>query len=173
MFIDLVPEKKYTIDDLSPSIIKDDSKCIRCQRCIRTCTHIQGVSAVNAIYKGPNMKISTYFGRPLFEVICTNCGQCIDRCPTGALVEKNYIEEVWTAIFDPTKHVVVQTAPAVRVAIGEDLNIEPGKRVTGKLVTALRKLGFDSVLDTAFSADLTIIEEGNEFLDTAKKKKPV
>ena len=169
MFIDLVPGKKYTIDDLSPSIIKDDSKCIRCQRCIRTCTQIQGVSAVNAVYKGPNMKISTYFGRPLFEVICTNCGQCIDRCPTGALVEKNYIEEVWTAIFDPNKHVVVQTAPAVRVAIGEDLNIEPGKRVTGKLVTALRKLGFDSVLDTAFSADLTIIEEGNEFLDRLKR----
>lgn len=170
LFIDLVPYKKYTIDDLSPSIVKDDSKCVRCQRCIRTCTQIQGVSAVNAVYKGPDMKISTYFGRPLFEVICTNCGQCIDRCPTGALVEKNYIEEVWTAIFDPTKHVVVQTAPAVRIAIGEDLNIEPGKRVTGKLVTALRKLGFDSVLDTAFSADLTIIEEGNEFLDRLIRK---
>ena len=170
MFIDLVSEKKYTIDDLSPSIIKDDSKCIRCQRCIRTCSQIQGVSAVNAAYKGPKMKISTYFGRPLFEVICTNCGQCIDRCPTGALVEKNYIEEVWNAIFNPNKHVIVQTAPAVRVAIGEDLNIEPGKRVTGKLVSALRRLGFDSVLDTAFSADLTIIEEGNEFLDRLKRK---
>ena len=170
MFIDLVPGKKYTIDDLSPSIIKDDSKCIRCQRCIRTCSQIQDISAVNVAYKGPNMKISTYLGRSLFEVICTNCGQCIDRCPTGALVEKNYIEEVWTAIFDPKKHVIVQTAPAVRVAIGEDLNIEPGKRVTGKLVSALRKLGFDSVLDTAFSADLTIIEEGNEFLDRLKRK---
>jgi NADP-reducing hydrogenase subunit HndD len=169
-FLDLVPFKKYFIDDLSPSIVKDDSKCIRCQRCVRTCTQIQGVSAVNVAYRGPDMKISTYFGRPLFEVICTNCGQCIDRCPTGALVEKNYIEEVWSAIFDPNKHVIVQTAPAVRVALGEDLNIESGKRVTGKLVTALRKLGFDSVLDTAFSADLTTVEEGHEFLDRLKRK---
>lgn len=169
-YLDLVPYKDYTIDDLSPSIIKDDSKCIRCQRCVRTCTQIQGVSAVGVAYKGPDMKISTFFGRPLFEVICTNCGQCIDRCPTGALVEKNYIEEVWTAIWDKNKHVIVQTAPAVRVALGEDLGIEPGKRVTGKLVSALRRMGFDSVLDTAFSADLTVVEEGAEFLDRLKRK---
>jgi len=169
-YLDLVPYKNYSIDDLSPSIIKDDSKCIRCQRCVRTCSQIQGVSAVGVAYKGPDMKISTFFGRPLFEVICTSCGQCIDRCPTGALVEKNYIEEVWTAIWDKNKHVIVQTAPAVRVALGEDLGIEPGKRVTGKLVSALRRMGFDSVLDTAFSADLTVVEEGAEFLDRLKRK---
>jgi NADP-reducing hydrogenase subunit HndD len=169
LFLDLVPDHGYSIDELSPAIVKDDSKCIRCQRCVRTCSQIQGVSAVGVAYKGGDMKISTFFGRPLFEVICTSCGQCIDRCPTGALVEKNYLEEVWTAIFDPKKHVIVQTAPAVRVALGEDLGVEPGKRVTGKLVSALRRLGFDSVLDTAFTADLTTVEEGAEFLDRLKR----
>jgi NADP-reducing hydrogenase subunit HndD len=163
-----VREDHGDIDALSPAIIKDDQKCIRCQRCVRTCTQIQGVGAVGVAYKGSKTRISTFFQKPLFEVICTNCGQCIDRCPTGALVEKNYIEEVWNAIWDPKKHVVVQTAPAVRIALGEDLGIEPGKRVTGKLVTALRRLGFDSVLDTAFTADLTIMEEAHEFLGRLK-----
>jgi len=103
------------------------------------------------------------------HVVCTNCGQCVNRCPTGALTEKTHIDFVWDAIYDPDKHVVVQTAPAVRVALGEDLGYDPGERVTGKLVTALRQLGFDSVLDTDFSADLTIIEEGNELLSRLKK----
>jgi len=168
-YLHLLPDKKPEPDQLSPSIVKDDSKCIRCQRCVRTCTQIQGVGAVGVANKGSRTRISTFYGRPLFEVICTNCGQCIDRCPTGALVEKNYIEEVWNAIWDKSKHVIVQTAPAVRVALGEDLGIEPGKRITGKLVTALRRLGFDSVLDTAFTADLTTIEEGTEFLERLKK----
>jgi NADH-quinone oxidoreductase subunit G/[NiFe] hydrogenase diaphorase moiety small subunit/NADP-reducing hydrogenase subunit HndD len=168
-YIHLLSEKKDNIDALSPAIIKDDSKCIRCQRCVRTCTQLQGVGAVGVAYKGSHTKISTFFGKPLYEVICSNCGQCIDRCPTGALVERNYIEEVWNAIWDPSKHVIVQTAPAVRIALGEDLGIEPGKRVTGKLVSALRRLGFDSVLDTAFSADLTTVEEGAEFLERLKR----
>lgn len=168
-FIDLVPSKNYTIDAYSPSIIKDDSKCIRCQRCVRTCEELQHVSALGVAYKGDQMKISTFFEHPMFEVVCTNCGQCVNRCPTGALVERNYVEEVWDAIYDDKKHVVVQTAPAVRVALGEDLEMDSGSLVTGKMVTALRRLGFDSVLDTDFTADLTIIEEGHELLTRLKK----
>jgi NADH-quinone oxidoreductase subunit G/[NiFe] hydrogenase diaphorase moiety small subunit/NADP-reducing hydrogenase subunit HndD len=168
-FIDLVPHKNYTIDAYSPSIIKDDSKCIRCQRCVRTCEELQHVSALGVAYKGEHMKISTFFEHPMLEVICTNCGQCINRCPTGALVERNYVDEVWDAIYDEKKHVVVQTAPAVRVALGEDLEMPAGSLVTGKMVSALRRLGFDSVLDTDFTADLTIIEEGHELLSRLKK----
>ncbi|RPH32630.1 MAG: 4Fe-4S dicluster domain-containing protein [Bacteroidales bacterium] len=168
-FIDLVPHKNYQMDSYSPSIIKDDSKCIRCQRCVRTCEELQHVSALSVAYKGDKMKISTFFENPMFEVVCTNCGQCVNRCPTGALVERNYLDEVWAAIYDPDKHVVVQTAPAVRVALGEDLGLESGVIVTGKMVTALRRLGFDSVLDTDFTADLTIMEEGFELLTRLKK----
>jgi len=169
MFIDLNRKKNYTIDRSSPSIIKDDSRCIRCQRCVRTCEELQGVSALAVAYKGDKQKISTFFEHPMFEVVCTNCGQCINRCPTGALIEKTYIDEVWDAINDPTKHVVVQTAPAVRIGLGEILGYEPGERVTGKMVTALKLLGFDSVLDTDFTADLTIMEEGTELLTRLKK----
>ena len=168
-FIELLPWKDYTIDMISPSIIKDDSKCIRCQRCVRTCAELQGVNALTVAYKGDKMKISTFFEKPMNDVVCTNCGQCVNRCPTGALVEKNYVEEVWDAISDPEKHVVVQTAPAVRVGLGEDLGFDPGTRVTGKMVAALKRLGFDSVMDTDFSADLTIMEEGTELLTRLKK----
>lgn len=169
MFIDLVPEKNYTIDNFSPSIIKDDSKCIRCQRCVRTCHELQHVSALGVAYKGDQMKISTFFEHPMLDVVCTNCGQCVIRCPTGALVEKNYIDQVWDAIYDPDKHVIVQTAPATRIALGEDFGMEPGNIVTGKMAASLRRLGFDSVLDTDFSADLTIMEEGTELLTRLKK----
>jgi NADH-quinone oxidoreductase subunit G/[NiFe] hydrogenase diaphorase moiety small subunit/NADP-reducing hydrogenase subunit HndD len=168
-FIELLPWKNYTIDMISPSIIKDDSKCIRCQRCVRTCAELQGVNALTVAYKGDKMKISTFFEKTMNDVVCTNCGQCVNRCPTGALIEKNYVEEVWDAISDPKKHVVVQTAPAVRVGLGEDLGFEPGSRVTGKMVAALKRLGFDSVLDTDFTADLTIMEEGTELLTRLKK----
>jgi iron-only hydrogenase group A len=119
--------------------------------------------------KGAHQKISSFHDRPMSHVVCTACGQCVNRCPTGALVEKTYIDQVWDAIYDPDKHVVVQTAPAVRVALGEDLGYDPGERVTGKMVTALRQLGFDSVLDTDFTADLTIMEEGTELLTRLKK----
>lgn len=169
IFLDLVEDKKYTIDRSSPSFIKDDSKCIRCQRCVRTCSQLQHVSAIAVSGKGSTMKISSFHNRPMSHVVCTNCGQCVNRCPTGALVEKTYIDQVWDAIYDPDKHVVVQTAPAVRVALGEDLGYDPGERVTGKMVTALRQIGFDSVLDTDFTADLTIIEEGTELLTRLKK----
>ncbi len=169
LFMDLVPDKEYTIDQYSPSIIKDDGKCIRCQRCVRTCTELQHVSALGVAYKGDEMKISTFFENPMIEVVCTNCGQCVNRCPTGALVERNYIDQVYDAISDEDTHVVVQTAPAVRVALGEELGFDPGERVTGKMVTALKRVGFDSVLDTDWSADLTIMEEGTELLTRLKK----
>ncbi|HBL75186.1 MAG: ferredoxin [Bacteroidetes bacterium GWF2_42_66] len=168
-FIELAPLRKYSIDMYSPSIIKDDSKCIRCQRCVRTCAELQGVNALTVAHKGSEMKITTFFEKSMNAVVCTNCGQCVNHCPTGALVEKNYIEEVWEAIADPTKHVVVQTAPAVRVGLGEELGFEVGTRVTGKMVAALKRLGFDSVLDTDFTADLTIMEEGTELLTRLKK----
>ncbi|MCX6272332.1 MAG: NADH-dependent [FeFe] hydrogenase, group A6 [Bacteroidetes bacterium] len=169
VFIDLVKPKDKVIDISSPSICKDDSKCIRCQRCVRTCAELQAVSALAVCHKGDHQRISTFLGKPMHEVVCTNCGQCINRCPTGALTERSYIEEVWEAINDLGKHVVVQTAPAVRVALGEDLGMELGTRVTGKMVSALRHVGFDSVLDTDFTADLTILEEGNELLRRLKK----
>jgi NADH-quinone oxidoreductase subunit G/[NiFe] hydrogenase diaphorase moiety small subunit/NADP-reducing hydrogenase subunit HndD len=168
-FIELVPLKKYSIDAFSPSIMKDDSKCIRCQRCVRTCAELQGVNALTVAHKGDEMKITTFFEKHMRDVVCTNCGQCVNHCPTGALVEKNYIEEVWEAIANPKKHVVVQTAPAVRVGLGEELGMAPGERVTGKMVAALKRLGFDSVLDTDFTADLTIMEEGTELLTRLKK----
>lgn len=169
IFLDLVEDHPYTIDRSSPSFIKDDSKCIRCQRCVRTCAELQYISAIAVANKGAHQKISSFHDRPMSHVVCTNCGQCVNRCPTGALVEKTYIDHVWDAIYDPEKYVVVQTAPAVRVALGEDLGYDPGERVTGKMVNALRQLGFDSVLDTDFSADLTIMEEGTELLTRLKK----
>lgn len=167
-FIHLVPFKNYTVDMFSPSIIKDDSKCIRCQRCVRTCAELQSVNALTMSYKGKHAKITTFFEKSMNDVVCTNCGQCINHCPTGALVEKNYIEEVWSAIADKNKYVVVQTAPAVRVGLGEELGFDPGERVTGKMVAALKRLGFDAVMDTDFTADLTIMEEGTELLTRLK-----
>ncbi|HAN79473.1 MAG TPA: ferredoxin [Bacteroidales bacterium] len=169
MFLDLVPGNKYTIDKYNPAIIKDDSRCIRCQRCVRTCEELQGVSALSVAYKGSKMKVSAFLEHSLNEVVCTNCGQCINRCPTGALVERNYVDQVWDELLNPNVHVVVQTAPAVRIALGEELGYAPGQRVTGKMVTALKRLGFNSVLDTDFTADLTIIEEGHELLNRLKR----
>ncbi|HOK93340.1 MAG TPA: NADH-dependent [FeFe] hydrogenase, group A6 [Spirochaetota bacterium] len=161
-FIDVAD--RSPIDISSPAIVKDDSKCIRCLRCVRTCAELQGVSALWSVNKGNHTKVSTFMNKPMHYVVCTNCGQCINRCPTGALTERNYIEDVWAAIDDPQVHVVVQTAPAVRVGLGEALGMEPGAIVTGKMVAALKALGFNSVLDTDFTADLTIIEEGTELL---------
>jgi NADP-reducing hydrogenase subunit HndD len=168
-FTELHKSLAHSLDSNSPSIIKDNSKCIRCQRCVRTCKEFQGVNALSVAYKGHNMRISTFLEKPMIEVVCTFCGQCVNHCPTGALIEKNNIEEVWEALSDPNKHVVVQTAPAIRVVLGEEFGMEPGTRVTGKMVAALKHIGFDSVLDTDFSADLTIVEEGTELLRRLKK----
>ena len=168
LFLDLIWDHESMIDITSPSLMKDDSKCIRCQRCVRTCAQLQGVNALTVANKGAEQKITSFFDKPMHEVVCTNCGQCINRCPTGALIERHYIDEVWDAILNPEKHVVVQTAPAVRVGLGEALGLEPGQRVTGKMVAALKRLGFNSVLDTDFTADLTIMEEGTELLTRLK-----
>ena len=157
------------VDKSSWSIEKDDSKCIRCQRCVRTCAELQHVNALTVAHKGDHMKISTFADLPLNEVVCTNCGQCINRCPTGALTERRYFDYLWEAIDDPKKHVVMNTAPSVRVALGEMLGYPVGERVTGQMVAAMKKIGMDSVLDTDFTADLTIIEEGTELLGRLKK----
>ncbi len=160
--------KDSYVDISSPSIKKDDSKCVKCQRCVRTCAELQDVSALAVANKGAMMKIATFMEKPLHYVVCTNCGQCVNRCPTGSLTERTYIEEVWQELDNPDKHVVVQTAPAVRVAMGEALGFDPGHAVTGKMVSALRRLGFNAVFDTNFTADLTIIEEGTELLGRLK-----
>lgn len=169
VFLDLVDEKDKIPDISSPSIQKDDSKCIRCQRCVRTCSELQAVSALAVVHKGDKQRVSTFLNKPLDDVVCTNCGQCVNRCPTGALTERTYIDNVWDAINDPSTHTVVQTAPAVRIGLGEDLGVDPGQRVTGKMVSALKSIGFDSVLDTNFAADLTIMEEGTELLTRLKE----
>ncbi|HPG56474.1 MAG TPA: NADH-dependent [FeFe] hydrogenase, group A6 [Candidatus Wallbacteria bacterium] len=165
-FIDISTDS--AVDRSSPSVQKDDGKCIKCQRCVRTCAELQKIGALTMAHKGGRAKIETFFNMPMSEVVCTNCGQCINRCPTGALTERNYVEEVWNSLSDPDKHVVVQTAPAVRVGLGEHFGLNPGERVTGKMVGALRMLGFDKVFDTNFTADLTIMEEGTELLTRLK-----
>ncbi len=152
------------IDDSNPSIIRDAEKCILCRRCLRVCHDIQSVGALCANQRGWETTIGPASGEALSEVACVYCGQCINRCPTGALKAKDPAQKVWAAISDPEKHVVVQTAPAVRAAIGEEFGVPAGSLVTGKMVTALRSMGFDKIFDTDFTADLTIIEEGHELL---------
>ena len=151
--------------DVSVSITRDLSKCVLCRRCVTACNEVQGVGIINAQYRGFNTVISPALQNPLGNVNCAFCGQCTVVCPVGALKETDSVQKVWAAIGDETKRVVVQTAPAVRVAIGEEFGYEPGARVTGKLAAALHELGFDDVFDTNFTADLTIMEEGTEFLN--------
>ncbi len=150
--------------DVSVSITRDISKCVLCRRCVTACNEIQGVGIINAQHRGFNTVISPAMGLPIGDVNCTMCGQCTVVCPVGALKETDAVQKVWNALGDKTKRVVVQTAPAVRVAIGEEFGLPPGSRVTGKLSAALHALGFDDVFDTNFAADLTILEEGTEFL---------
>lgn len=163
------PEKKAVeIDDLSPSVVRDNSKCIKCRRCIAACNDVQKIGAIGASLRGDKTVIGSIFGRSLADTPCINCGQCITACPVGALTEKSAIADVFAALNDPDKFVVVQPAPAVRAAIGEEFGLPMGVAQTGKLATALRRLGFDRVFDTNFGADLTIIEEGTELLGRMK-----
>ncbi|HOS95023.1 MAG TPA: NADH-dependent [FeFe] hydrogenase, group A6 [Armatimonadota bacterium] len=154
----------HEVDDSSFSVIRDPDKCVLCRRCIETCTVIQSVSGLRIKGRGYDSVVGAAFDLPLGSALCVNCGQCINRCPTGALTEKSHIGAVWAALEDPDTFTVVQTAPAVRVALGEALGMDPGKIVTGKMVAALRALGFDRVFDTDFTADLTIMEEGYELI---------
>lgn len=152
-------------DDFSPSIVRDASKCILCRRCVSACHKVQGVGVISPNHRGFNTIIAPVFDLSLAEVACVNCGQCIMACPVGALKEKDDTDKVWQALADPDKHVIVQTAPAIRVSLGEEFGESRGAIVTKKLPAALRRLGFDKVFDTDFTADLTIMEEGNEFLE--------
>ncbi len=157
------------IDELSPSIVRDPNKCVNCRRCISVCHEVQGVGMLDSVNRGFDTVVTAPFWRSLVELSCVNCGQCALVCPTGAITERDDTQRVWDALADPTKHVVVQTAPAIRVSIGEEMGLPPGTRVTKRLVAALRRLGFDKVFDTDFSADLTIMEEGSELLERLAK----
>jgi len=157
------------IDDSTPALVRDSGKCIMCRRCVTVCNDTQGVGGLFPQGRGFTTVIGPAFASDLSEVVCVQCGQCAAVCPVGAITEKDAIEDVWAALDDPSKHVVVQTAPAIRAALGEGFDYEPGTLVTGKMVAALRRLGFDGVFDTNFAADLTIMEEGTELLTRLKK----
>lgn len=164
-----VKEQKHYVDNSSFSVIRDMNKCILCKRCVRTCIDLQEVGVLEATNRGAETTISTFMDKPLADVICINCGQCINRCPTAALRANDPSDMIWKAIDDPTKHVVIQTAPSPRAAIGEEFGVPPGRSMTYELNTALRMMGFDAVFDTNFTADLTIMEEGTELLLRLKK----
>ncbi len=153
------------IDTSARHMIRNNNKCILCRRCVAVCNHNQSVNVIGANDRGFKTHIACAFDADLADTSCVSCGQCIVACPTGALSEKDDTDKVLAALNDPTKHVVVQTAPAVRAALGEEFGMEIGTNVEGKMVAALRRLGFDKVFDTNFSADLTIMEEAHEFID--------
>ena len=161
-------KRQGTIDDLSWSIIRDPGKCILCGRCITTCRDVQGIGVLDFTRRGFITEVAPAYNYSMKDVDCIYCGQCIEACPVAALKERSYIDDVWAAIDDPDKYVVVQTAPSVRASLGEEFGFPVGTRVTGKMFTALKMLGFDKVFDTDFTADLTIIEEGTELLSRVK-----
>ena len=157
-------KNEYEVDDLSPSLVRDNSKCISCRRCIAACNDVQKIGAIGLSNRGIKTVVGSAFERSIVDAPCVYCGQCILACPVGALKEKDNTADVWEALNDPEKYVVVQPAPAVRATLGEEFGMPMGTSVTGKLATALRRLGFDKVFDTDFGADLTIMEEGTELI---------
>jgi NADH-quinone oxidoreductase subunit G len=157
------------IDTSSISLVRDPNKCVLCGDCVRICSEIQGVGAIDFAYRGSQVMVLPAFGKDLAEVECVNCGQCARVCPTGALTISLQTQQVWAALHNPEKTVVVQVAPAVRVALGEMFNIPPGELLTGKMIAALKRIGFKKVFDTSFSADLTVIEEAEEFIERKLK----
>jgi NADP-reducing hydrogenase subunit HndD len=158
-------KNEYEIDDSARHMYRDNNKCINCRRCVAACENVQGIGVIGANERGFKTSISCAFDMGLAHTACVSCGQCITYCPTGALSEKDDTQKVWDALNDPTKTVVVQTAPAVRASLGEAFGFKMGEPVEGKLATALHMLGFDAVFDTNFGADLTIMEEANELID--------
>ena len=158
-------KNSYTIDDVSPSIVRDNNKCVLCRRCVSVCANVQNVGVIGPVNRGFKTAIESPWGLKLAQMSCINCGQCIVNCPVGALYEKDDTREVWDLLADPDKHVVIQPAPAVRAALGEEFGYPMGTSVTGKMVTAMKRLGFDRVFDTDFGADLTIMEEANELVE--------
>lgn len=158
-------QNTFEVDTLSPSIVRDNNKCILCRRCVAACASVQKIGVIGAVNRGFNTAIESAWNMKLAETACVNCGQCIAVCPVGALYEKSETDLVWDMIADPDTHVVVQTAPAVRAALGEEFGMDIGTSVTGKMVAALRRLGFNKVFDTDFAADLTIMEEATELID--------
>ena len=166
---------KSTKDEDTPSvcITRDAGKCILCGDCVRVCNEIQNVGAIDFAFRGSKMVISTAFGKPLAESPCVGCGQCAAFCPTGAIVVKNNIKPVWKAIEDPTVKTTVQVAPAVRVALGRELGVKDGENVMGKIVAALRHMGFDEIYDTTLGADLTVFEESAEFIERLESGKNI
>lgn len=156
---------EYEVDDLSPSIVRDNNKCILCRRCVAVCNNVQKIGVIGARDRGFKSTIGPAWNMKLNETACINCGQCINVCPVGALREKDSTDNVWKLLEDKSKHVIVQPAPAVRAALGEEFGMPMGTPCTGKLAAALRRLGFEKVFDTDFGADLTIMEEATELLD--------
>jgi len=166
-------EPHHPLDTSSPSLVRDPNKCILCGDCVRVCEEIQSIGAIDFAYRGSNAQVMPCFGKDLNSVECVYCGQCARVCPTGALTIKSNIEEVWQALHDPGKRVIAQIAPSVRVALGEAFGLPPGTTATGQIVASLRRLGFDKVFDTSFTADLTVIEEANEFLGRLERQENI
>jgi len=165
--------KRFAIEDSSVSVVRDSEKCVLCGRCVRVCAEVQGVYNLSQQGRGFGTVVAPAHFANMDDSVCIQCGQCINVCPTAAFLEKNHTEDVWRALGDPNKHVVVQTAPSIRAAIGEGFDLEPGTACTGRMVAAMRKLGFDKVFDTDLGADMTIVEESNEFLERLENGGPL